>query len=101
MSRPYRFFSDCVRWDRNDVPALSEMISTARDITRRTFLAHVDPESRRECERMNGYELHGRKGLTMARDYHVSYHRGTLHGRRVYFYNWSAIEHVFTLDGAP
>lgn len=35
------------------------------------------------------------RGLTMAGDWSVSYHRSRLHGRAVYYLRWSAIEYVF------
>jgi len=91
----YRFYSDCVSWPRDDVPALSDMVHSARLISRRTFLRHVDQRDREDLERELGY---GRwPDLSMARDVHVSYHRSTLHGQAVYFVTWSAIEYVFTL----
>jgi hypothetical protein len=72
------------------------MIQDAHVITRRTFCKHVNRAEREDLERQLGYCLNGRKKeLTMARDYHVSYHRSLLHGRRVYFFRNSAIEYVF------
>ena len=94
----YVFYRTCVDWPEGDVHAdggLCDMIDQATDISRRTFLKHAQDKSRRELERDLGYEDHPKRGLTMAGDYHVSYHRSTLHGERVYFFKWSAIEHVF------
>ena len=91
------FYCDCVGWPREDVPALCEMIETARSITRRTFLQHVNREHQAELEARLGYAPHDRDSiLTMCRDYHVSYHRSTLHGETVYYFTHSAIEYVFT-----
>ena len=95
MSR-YRFYSSCVDWPRGDVPALSAMIDEAQRISRHTLLRHVGREELARVETGLGYAPHPRQGLTMAGDFHVGYHRSTLHGRRVYFFTWSAIEHVFT-----
>lgn len=99
MSTKPRYFNNCVNWDRSDVHAeggLCDMIDAARNITRRTFCARVDRLSREEQERGLGYAPHDPGAvLTMKRDYHVSYHRSTLHGQRVYFFKHSAIEHVF------
>ena len=89
------FFNNCVNWNPEDVSVeggLSEMIENARDITRRTFLKHVNAEQMRQIEKDFGYE---RGSLTMAKDWHVSYSRSQLHGRRCYFFTHSAIEYVF------
>ena len=90
------FYNNCVKWPRRDVAALSEMCDNSREITRRTFLRHVDRRELKDVEANLGYPF-GR--LTMAGDYHVRYERGTLRGRRVYFFIHSAIEYVFTEDG--
>ena len=93
-----RYYSNCVNWPRDDVHepgGLCTMIDEAKDITRSTFLLHVDPTDRRDLEAQLGYSLTRDGGLTMKRDYHVSYHRSRLHKRTVYFFKHSAIEYVF------
>ena len=93
------FYNSCVTWPAHDVDAkggLSDMIDEAYEISRRTFLKQVDRCELRDLDDALGYAPRPRQGLTMARDYHVSYHRSLLHGRRVYFFNHSAIEYVFT-----
>lgn len=95
----YWFLQTCVGWPMNDVSVeggLSDMIDSALGITRRTFLLHVDQDELKGIEAKLGYASHHKQGLTMAADWHVSYHRGTLHEERVYFFSWSGIEHVFT-----
>jgi hypothetical protein len=72
------------------------MIDNAIDISRVTFLKHVDRSQLFKIEQTLGYEHWPEKGLYMSNDYHVSYHRSVLHGDRVYFFKHSAIEHVFT-----
>ena len=97
----HRYYSNCVSWPRNDVHeegGLCDMIEQEQSITRRTFLAHVDPTERREIEAQLGYSLTRDGGLTMKRDYHVSYYRSRLHGKPVYFFKHSAIEYVFTQE---
>lgn len=98
-----RFFSNCVGWPEDDVHdegGLCDMIEVAHDITRATFLKHVDRASRIDIERGLGYAPHDPDAvLTMKRDWHVSYHRSMLHGQRVYFFKHSAIEYVFTENG--
>ncbi len=91
----HRYFNCCVGWDPDDVPALSAMIDEAEGITRGTFLRHVDRDDLRRVEAELGYEAHPSRGLTMAGDWSVSYHRSRLHGRVVYYLRWSAIEYVF------
>ena len=93
----YRFFSSCVDWPPGDVETgLMAMVDAARSVTRRTFCQHVDHDDRRDLEAALGYARAPRHGLTIAADCCVTYYRSTLHGRRVYFLTWSAIEHVFT-----
>jgi len=96
--KKYTFFNNCVHWDSLDVNregGLCDMIDQAIDITRRTFLKHVDRQDLIEFEEMLSYEKHWKHGLTMASDYYVTYHRSKLHGERVYFFKHSAIEYVF------
>ena len=71
------------------------MIDRAIEVSRRTFLKHVHRDDLGELEALLGYEDHPRRGLTMAGDYHVSYHRSKLHGKTVYYFKHSAIEYVF------
>lgn len=101
---PYRYYRSCVSWPDADVNAddgLCAMVDAARDITRRTLALHVDADQLRELERALGYSHPPAPGMSMADDYHVSYHRSRLHGRRVYFFKHSAIEYVFTQNGNP
>ncbi|NCC33545.1 MAG: hypothetical protein EOM24_16245 [Chloroflexia bacterium] len=96
---PYQFYRTCVGWPRQDADNLSKMVDEARDITRNTFLSHVDKEELSGIEIELGYVSHPSRGLTMANDWHVSYHRSKLHGKRVYYFRWSGIEYVFTQTG--
>lgn len=91
----YKFYNDCVNWFTNDYLGLEEIIDNAKEITRRTFLEHVDRNDLQMLETNYGYKQHSSQGLTMANDYHVRYCRSTWHGKRVYFFVWSSIENVF------
>lgn len=91
-----RFFSDCVSWPEGQVDDLNAMIRGGKDITRATFLKSVDPEEMKKIEQTLGYERDPRKGLTMAKDYHVGYYKSTLRGCPAVYFVWSAIEHVFS-----
>ena len=87
-----RFVTDCVS---SDGPSITPMVEKARDITRRTFLKHVDRENLREIERSLSYDAHPKQGLTMAGDWHVGYSKSTFQGRPCVFFTHSAIEYVF------
>lgn len=91
----FTFYSDCVGWP-GKVEDLHAMIDSGKQITRETFLKHVDRDGLREIETALSYEQNAMKGLTMAGDWHVDYQRGTLNGERCYFFVHSAIEYVFT-----
>jgi len=96
--RTYRYYTNCVGWPAHDVDrkgGLRDMIDQATDITRDAFLRHVSLEELREIEQQLGYAAHPSQGLTMAGDWHVSYHRSKLHGKTVYYFCWSSIEYVF------
>ena len=94
----YYFYRNCVNWPRNDVDALSNMIDNAIEISRTTFLSHVNRDELRSLEEDLSYASHPSQGLTMAGDYYVSYHRSKLHGKRVYYFRHSSIEYVFIGD---
>lgn len=94
----FAYYTNCVHWPLNDVHntgGLIEMIDNAQDIQRKTFVSHVDQKDLHMLEKALGYETHHRRGLTMAADWHVSYHKSKLHGHTVYYFRHSAIEYVF------
>lgn len=94
----YRYYTNCVNWLPSDVHTeggLCDLIDACVDITRGTFLRHVNRSDQMELEKDLGYDRHPSQGLTMASDWHVSYHRSKLHGRTVYLFKHSAIEYVF------
>lgn len=93
MSRDYRYWKCCV--DFWDIEALCTMIYDSIEITRATFLKHVDRQDLEDLEASLGYFRHPRQGLTCAGDYHVRYHRSVYKGRRVYYMRQSAIEYIF------
>jgi len=92
---PLRFHRTCVDWPQNEVPALRQMIDDAVQVTRKTFLRHVDRGDLRYLERSLSYAILPRDGLTMAGDPYVTYHRSKLNNQTVYYFNHSAIEYVF------
>jgi hypothetical protein len=92
------YYGNCVGWPLGDVHCpggLIDMIDSAQDITRKTFAGRADQKDLKMLEKMLGYATHHSQGLTMPKDWHVSYHKSTLHGRTVYYFRHSAIEYVF------
>lgn len=93
----YQYATNCTE---STYEAIHAMLDTGRDISRRTFLKYVDRDSLAELANNLGYSAHPRQGLTMAGDWHVSYHRGKYRGRPCVYLCWSAIEYIFTQGGA-
>ena len=91
----YRFYSDCVSWPRNQVNELCECIDDAIDISRKTFLKHVDRVEQESIERSLEYAGHWKQGLTAAADWGIRYQRSKLNGTRVYMFVQSGIEYIF------
>lgn len=82
----------CVTAEGADI---EDMVDNARDISRRTFLRYVDRAGLFEIEVGLGYATHPSRGLTMAGDWHVSYHKSRYQGRPCVYFRQSMIEHVF------
>jgi len=89
------YTGNCGTWPKAKMPELEELLDNACQITRRTFLKWVDGEDRRDLEQELGYAPHPRAGLTMAKDYHVTYWKSSVAGKPAYFFVWSATEYVF------
>lgn len=86
------FVTNCVGSTAREI---TPMVDAAKDITRRTFRKHVDTQELLGIELSLGYAHHPKRGLTMAGDWSVSYHKSTFKGRPCWFFRWSAIEYVF------
>jgi hypothetical protein len=93
MSAGYHYFKSCVDHAPPEVAALNAMIEAETDITLRTMRGHCAGLA--EWAADHGYEANKRHGLTLAGDWHVSYHRSTYGGKRCYFLRWSAIEFIW------
>jgi hypothetical protein len=78
--------------------ALVDMIDRNIQITRRTFLKHVSREDLDLSSDCLGYAKHPSQGLTMAGDWHISYHRSKYMGKTVYYFRHSAIEYIFVVE---
>lgn len=93
--RGLAFFATCVDWPRERLGALHYLIRHGEEITRKTFLRHVDRDALREIEDGLCYARHPSQGLTMAADWHVAYYRLRAFGVVLYWFQHSRIEHVF------
>lgn len=90
------FFSTCVSWPREYMPALFYIIDKERKISRRTFLQHVDKSTLHSLEEELGYFPHPSQGLTMAQDWAVGYY--AIPGFDAYHFDHSRVEHVFATE---
>ena len=93
MGAKYHYFNSCVDHAQHEVESLNTMIDKEIDVTLSTMKKHCI-ELAAWAEGI-GYESDKRKGLTLANDWSVSYHRSTYNGRRCYFVRWSAIEYIW------
>jgi len=76
------FFSDCVNWPHERLAALEYLIDEGAEISRDEFLDRADADE---------------ADIPPAGDWGVSYFE--LEDEPVVWYVWSAIEHVYALDG--
>jgi hypothetical protein len=95
MTVEFRYAGNCVGVRGRNLYKLNQMIAAARDVTRRTFLQHVNRSDLQQLEHQLGYVQYPQQGLTMAGDYHVSYHRSHWGFAACYFFTHSAIEYYF------
>lgn len=93
MSNRLTFETTCLTANGRDI---EQMVDAARRITRATFMRHVNKLDMDAFAYQCGYADHWTDGLTMAQDWAVKYYKSTYKGKPCYFFDWSAIEHVFT-----
>ena len=62
----YHYLNCCVSTTGDDVETLIEMIDDCIDITRKTFLKHVDRDELKELEESLGYSRHSSQGISVA-----------------------------------
>lgn len=92
----WHFVTTCVDARGEDI---DEMNRAARDITYDTMRRIVGVPFV-ELQKQLNYDTPDtpsgeRTGLTMRRDWAVSYHRSTYQGSPCLFFRWSHIEHIF------
>ena len=102
MIRPnYVYHRNCTSFSHTEAHRpgnLIEMIDKNIEITRKTFLRHVDSWDISAIAGSLGYQTHPSKGLTMKNDFHITYHRSKLYGETVYYFRHSAIEYIFVQE---
>lgn len=86
MARCFTFETDCVH---SDGESISAMVDASRDITARTFGRYV---SIREVNQRLGYTG---TGLTVSKDWAVSFSKSRYRGKRCVYVTWSAIEFIW------
>jgi len=87
-----RYLTNCVA---SDEKSITDMTDSSTEITRRTFIKHVAWFDLLQLEAELGYTDHPKRGLTMAGDYHVRYHKGTFDSKPCVYIVWSGIEYIF------
>ena len=95
MTKDFVYFTNCISAKGEDI---RDMIDhpKQKNITRETFLTHVDYKSEvAPMEETMGYSIVNDGGLRMANDYMVSYSRSFYKGAPCYYFSWSAIEYIF------
>ena len=90
MEEKKHYLTDCVSSDANSINA---MIDNAREIAYRTFIRHVSLEHLLAI--FPGYYLNSRQGLTLKKDWYVTYHSSIYRGKPCVYLCHSAIEYVF------
>jgi hypothetical protein len=92
MTKHFVFVTNCTSAKGEDIRDMVDH-KKQRDITRATFLEHVDyTEVLKDIETDLGY---GRGWLMMAGDWAVSYSKSWYKGVPCYYFTWSAIEFIF------
>lgn len=87
-----RFVTSCVEAKGEDITA---MMDFALPITYRTFAANVGPKGIAQIRRRFGYSKNGMGGLTLTKDWSLSFYRAKYLGELCYVFQHSRIEYVF------
>jgi hypothetical protein len=96
MKAKFTYLESCVDSDGESITAMND---AAVDVTYVTMLTRC--KGLLEWAAGKGYERRA-PGLTLKRDWHVSFHRSVYRGQRCYFLRWSAIEFIWTdRDATP
>jgi len=85
------YLTNCVCWPANEVDALHDLIDSSIEITRKTFISHVDTKEFKELQKELGYS----RDFYMKDDWHVKYFKSTLKWQPAYGFTHSCIEYIF------
>jgi len=88
-----QFHTSCINADG---AVINKMKAEAKEITRRTFLNHVNRASLRYVEECCNYSAHHTQGLTMAGDKYIAYYKSRYEGIPCSYLVYSGIEYIFT-----
>lgn len=86
------FVTDCVSAQGDDITLMQER---AIPISYRTFASRLGPAAIKQIRQRFGYSKNG-TGLTLTKDWAVSFYRSTYRGVRCYYMQHSRIEYVYT-----
>jgi hypothetical protein len=92
MSKSVTFVGTCVHLRPKDLDAYDD---SARDIGYNRFRYYVGDEV---IDELNSAPAYRGSGLTIKKDYAVSYSRGKWRGRWAVCMMWSSIHHIWTID---
>ena len=88
--KKYVYIGNCVGGIGREI---SEMVDRSREITRATFLKYTGNID--EFEEGLGYVIGKRKGLKMAKDWHVRYSKSIYQDKPCVYITHSAIKYIF------
>ncbi|KKN10455.1 hypothetical protein LCGC14_1036360 [marine sediment metagenome] len=96
----YRYLKSCTDFGASDVEHLLAMLDSEAEteITLATLKRNCGSKSISDWAALHGYGRSKSRGLTMANDYAISYHRSLYRGERCYFIRWSAIEFIWVTE---
>jgi hypothetical protein len=90
----YVYAGDCTT---SDYDSISAMRDNAEPVGFYEFAMNV--KGLDEWARRHDYEDSEADGLTLKKDWHVSYNRSFYKGKPCYFLVWSSVEHIWTHEG--
>lgn len=88
----FAYLGCCIYLDRDSVGV---MVEDAIDLTSRVFRERIGEENYAKLSNHLGYSFVDEGVLTLASDWHVSFHRSQYESQPCYYCNHSAIEYVF------
>lgn len=88
--REYVFHTTCIHSTGELINAMTEQ---AKAVTYRTMMRHC--EGMFEFAKELGYNRSRSQGLTLKRDWAVSFHKSFYGSWPCYYFRWSGIEHIW------